>query len=128
MCAVGVCSLANYSLAYEETQSNRVSDFHFFFFFFFFLSFIVLNLSGQLLYPTLPRFCSMSSQDLSRVCHNLILLSPPSVSPLSYHFKDSLSRVCLSHVCITLSKLYPTLSPTVLDLSLFAQNIFYSLV
>ena len=24
---VGVCSLANYSIAYEETQSNRVSDF-----------------------------------------------------------------------------------------------------
>ena len=23
----GVCSLANYSVAYEETQSNRVSDF-----------------------------------------------------------------------------------------------------
>ena len=23
----GICSLANYSLAYEETQSNRVSDF-----------------------------------------------------------------------------------------------------
>ena len=22
----GVCSLANYSIAYEETQSNRVSD------------------------------------------------------------------------------------------------------
>ena len=27
----GVCSLANYSVAYEETQSNRVSDFHDFF-------------------------------------------------------------------------------------------------
>ena len=24
----GVCSLANYNVAYEETQSNRVSDFH----------------------------------------------------------------------------------------------------
>ena len=24
----GVCSLANYSVVYEETQSNRVSDFH----------------------------------------------------------------------------------------------------
>ena len=23
----GVCSLANYNVAYEETQSNRVSDF-----------------------------------------------------------------------------------------------------
>ena len=25
--AGGVCSLANYSVAYDETQSNRVSDF-----------------------------------------------------------------------------------------------------
>ena len=25
--ARGVCSLANYSVAYEETQSNRLSDF-----------------------------------------------------------------------------------------------------
>ena len=25
---VYVCSLANYSVAYEETQSNRVSNFH----------------------------------------------------------------------------------------------------
>ena len=24
----GICNLANYSVAYEETQSNRVSDFH----------------------------------------------------------------------------------------------------
>ena len=24
---MGVCSLANYSVAYEESQSNRVSDF-----------------------------------------------------------------------------------------------------
>ena len=28
VCLGGVCSLANYSVAYEETQSNRVSDFH----------------------------------------------------------------------------------------------------
>ena len=32
----GVCRLANYSVVYEETQSNRVSDFRDFFFFFFF--------------------------------------------------------------------------------------------
>ena len=37
------CSLANYSVVYEETQSNRVSDFRdflcvFFLFFFFFVS------------------------------------------------------------------------------------------
>ena len=50
---LGVCSLAIYSVAYEETQSNRVSDFRnfvfslfpktitvfFFFFFFFFFTF-----------------------------------------------------------------------------------------
>ena len=39
-----VCSLANYSVAYDETQSSRVSDFRdfacFFFFFFFFFFFV----------------------------------------------------------------------------------------
>ena len=36
MCArlCGVCGLANYSVAYEETQSNRVSDFRDFCMFF----------------------------------------------------------------------------------------------
>ena len=44
----GVCSLANYSVAFEETQSNRVSDFRDFVFFVskgnpFFLTFIILT-------------------------------------------------------------------------------------
>ena len=30
----GVCNLANYSVAYEESQSHRVSDFHDFVFLF----------------------------------------------------------------------------------------------
>ena len=58
---------------------------------------------------------------LSPVCPTLIL-------PFQRFSVPCLSVPCLYHPVQTISHPVPDLSPTVLDLSLFAQNIFYSLV